>query len=321
VSERSERGPSGPLSGGGSPRLTERLIISVGLNENVPRERNARVPITPAEIAEDVAECVEAGATVIHLHARDPITGEPVMDDPARYLEVFRAVRERTPDALVYPTYPNGETVARYRHVQALMEDGLLEIAPVIAGSADLTPGPGLMAQRLGGDWLLHQPLGDVVHQLELARRHDLWVSHDIMEPGGVRQSGILYGLGQYVRPVLYKFFMSEQWGFGFPPEPRFLDVYASTIPSDVEAEWLVLPYGCRWEVADALWERAIATGGHVRVGIGDNPDTGGPWKATNAERVEEMASRGRQAGRPPATIADVRARFAPLAATARVGA
>jgi 3-keto-5-aminohexanoate cleavage enzyme len=298
-------------------RLTDRLVIAVGLNENVSRAQDPAVPITPDEIAADVAECVEAGATVIHLHARDPITGEPVMDDPVRYLEVFRAVRERTPDALVYPTYPNGETEARYRHVRALMEAGLLEIAPVIAGSADLTPGPDLMAQRLGGDWLLHQPLGDVVHQLDLARRHDLWVSHDIMEPGGVRQSAILYRLGLYVRPVLYKFFMSEQWGFGFPPEPRFLDVYASTIPDDVEAEWLVLPYGCRWEVADALWQRAIETGGHVRVGVGDNPggSGGGPWRRTNAERVAEMAERGRRAGRPPATIADVRARFAPLAA------
>jgi uncharacterized protein (DUF849 family) len=296
-------------------RLTDRLVVAVGLNENVPRSRNPHVPVTPDEIAADVAECVEAGATVVHLHARDPATGAPVMDEPGPYLDVFRAVRERAPDALVYPTYPNGDKVARYRHVVALMEAGLLEVAPVIAGSADLTPGPDLLAERLGGDWLLHQPLDDVVYQLDLAREHDLWVSHDIMEPGGVRQSVSLYRLGRYTRPVLYKFFMSEQWGFGFPPEPRYLEVYASLIPDDVEAEWLVLPYGCRWDVARALWETAIRLGGHVRVGVGDNPDHTGPWRPTNAERVAEMAEWGRRLGRAPATPADVRARFAPLAA------
>jgi 3-keto-5-aminohexanoate cleavage enzyme len=296
-------------------RLTERLIIAVGLNENVTRAQHPGVPITPDEIAADVAECVEAGASVVHLHARDPATGAPVMDDPGLYREVFQAVTERS-DALVYPTYPNGEKVARYRHVVALMEAGLLEIAPVIAGSADLTPGPDLLADRLGGDWLLHQPLEDVVYQLELARRHDLWVSHDVMEPGGIRQSVSLYRLGQYVRPVLYKFFMSEQWGFGFPPEPRYLDVYAGLVPDDVEAEWLVLPYGCRWERARALWEGALLGGGHVRVGIGDNPDRGGPWLPTNADRVAEMAAWGRRLGREPATTTDVRVRFAPLASS-----
>ena len=63
------------------------------------------------------------------------------MDDPDGYLELFRTIHAAV-DALVYPTYPNGETVDRYKHVKALMEDPAcgLEIAPIIAGSADLTP-------------------------------------------------------------------------------------------------------------------------------------------------------------------------------------
>ncbi|MGH7822626.1 MAG: 3-keto-5-aminohexanoate cleavage protein, partial [Candidatus Binatia bacterium] len=122
-------------------RVVQKLIVAVGLNENVTRDENPNVPITPREIAEDVAACVEAGASIIHLHARDPDTGAPMMDDPEQYTRIYLAIRERT-DALVYPTYPPGPKEHRYRHVVALAGNAAarLEIAPIIAGSADLSP-------------------------------------------------------------------------------------------------------------------------------------------------------------------------------------
>ena len=289
-------------------------MIAVGLNENVTRDQNPNVPITPAEIAEDIAECVEAGASIIHVHCRDANTGAPVMDDPDAYLELFRTVRAAV-DAPVYPTYPNGETVARYRHVKALMEDGAsgLEIAPVIAGSADLTPPLAYARQAAQSDWLLHQPLGDILYQLGLARAHDLWVSHDVMEPGGLRTVLSLYAEGEYVHPVLLKFFMSTRMGFGFPPEPRYLDVWASLVPPEFDGEWLVLPYGADFPTSMALWRHAISSGGHVRVGVGDSPIPEGGFLPTNAERVAEMAAIARELGRDVATVADTRARFGAL--------
>ena len=179
-------------------------------------------PITPAEIAADIGECVDAGASIIHVHCRDQVTGAPIMDDPDAYVELFRTVEAET-DALVYPTYPNGETVDRYKHVKALMEDPAcgLEIAPIIAGSADLTPPLEYARDTPQGDWLLHMPLSDLFYQLALAREHDLFVSHDVMEPGGLRTVFSLFRDGEYVHPVLLKFFMSERMGFGFPPLPE----------------------------------------------------------------------------------------------------
>ncbi len=296
----------------------EKLIVAVGLNENVSKAANPNVPASPDEIAEDVAACVEAGATVIHLHARHPVTGAPSMDDPEIYLETFRAITART-DSLVYPTYPLGGVVERYRHVVALGDDPdvNLEIAPIIAGSADLTPGPSHIGEYGGGDFCLHHTLDDLLYQLAWAREHDLWVSHDVMEPGGVRVTASLFALGLYVRPVLYKFFMSERWGIGFPPEPRYLDVYASLIPEDVDAEWLVLPMGVPFRQSMALWSHAITNGGHVRVGVGDNPDIGDGFLPTNAERVAQMVELAHTLGREVATLDDVRARFAPFGAAA----
>lgn len=293
----------------------DRVIIAVGLNENVTRDQNPNVPIAAGEIAADIAECVDAGASIFHVHCRDPRTGAPIMDDVDAYIELFRTIRA-TVDAPVYPTYPNGPTVERYAHVKALMEDPAcqLEIAPIIAGSADLTP-PIHRARSSGqSDWLLHMPLGDLFYQLALAREHDLWVSHDVMEPGGLRTVCNLFRAGEYRHPVLLKFFMSQRMGFGFPPEPRYLDVWADLVPRDLDGEWLVLPYGVDYETSMALWRHALATGGHVRVGVGDSPGVDGGFLPTNAERVAQMAALAREHGRQVATVADTRVRFgAPL--------
>src|SRR4030095_5407698 len=104
------------------------------------RDQTPNVPINPKEIAADIAECVDAGASIIHVHCRNPVTGEPIVDTPDGSPGLFRTLHPEV-DALVYPTYPNGETVDRYKHVKALMEAPAcgLEIAPIIAGSAELT--------------------------------------------------------------------------------------------------------------------------------------------------------------------------------------
>ena len=290
----------------------EQLIIAVGLNENVTRDQNPNVPITPAEIAADIAECVEAGASIVHVHCRNPDTGAPIMDDADAYVELFRTIHDSV-DALVYPTYPNGGTIERYRHVKALMEDPAcgLEIAPVIAGSADLTPPLEYARHASQSDWNLQMPLGDILYQLELARKHDLWVSHDVMEPGGLRTVMALFRGDEYVRPVLLKFFMSQRMGFGFPPEPRYLDVWSGLVEPGFDGEWLVLPYGVDYASSMALWRHAIATGGHVRVGVGDSPVAEGGFLATNAQRVAQIATIARDLGRDVASLADTRARFA----------
>lgn len=291
----------------------DKLIVAVGVNENVGRDENPHVPLTPAEIAEDVAACVEAGASIIHIHARDPKTGEPRMNDSDLYLEIYEETQRLT-DALLYPTYPLGDTKERYRHVVALAESAMarLEIAPVISGIGDWGPGPasfGTVTDTL----VLAEPLDDTRYQLEVARRYDLWVSHDVFEASGVRRVTNLWRHGYYHRPMLLKFFMSDVFAYGLPTEPRWLQTWVDMVPPDLDVEWLVLPYGVEFGKAMALWACAIATGGHVRVGIGDNPSTEGGFASTNAQRVRQVVDVASALGSEIATVADVRARFAPL--------
>jgi 3-keto-5-aminohexanoate cleavage enzyme len=295
----------------------EKLIIAVGLNENVTRDQNPHVPITPDEIARDVAACQEAGASIVHLHARDPRTGAPRMNDPETYLEIFRAIRKLA-DIPCYPTYPTHvDARERYRHVVAIAEDPdcRLEIAPCIAGTTNLAYYDARARRLLSPDLdqtVLFNPYSYILHHLEFARKHDLWVSHDVFEPGMVRNAITLWEMGQYQRPMLLKFFMADCFSFGFPPEQRYLQTYAQMIPPQLDCEWLFLPYGVDYKRCLELWTWCIDHGGHVRVGVGDNP-AGPGFLPTNAERVREMVELALSRGREVATVDDVRRRFARL--------
>ncbi len=64
------------------------------------------LPITPEEIAKSSIEAAEAGAAIIHLHARDPETGEPT-PDPAVFMRFLPTIKQST-DAVVNITTGGG---------------------------------------------------------------------------------------------------------------------------------------------------------------------------------------------------------------------
>lgn len=88
---------------------TGKVAIVVAVNGGMQRDREgARVPITPAQIAEDAALCREAGAAVVHVHARDAEGRNS--GDVGIYADIIRRVRASC-DLLVQTT--NGVGVRR----------------------------------------------------------------------------------------------------------------------------------------------------------------------------------------------------------------
>ena len=73
-----------------------KVIISVALNGGMQQDRDgAVIPKQPAEIGEAAARCWEAGAAMVHVHARDPDGKNS--GDPAIYAEIIRQIRARSP--------------------------------------------------------------------------------------------------------------------------------------------------------------------------------------------------------------------------------
>ena len=107
--------------------------------------------------------------------------------------------------------------------------------------------------------------------------------------------------LGLVDEPVLLKFFTSEYAPFGMPPTPRGLQFYPEIIAElapGLRHVWFVQCYG---PAILPMAAHAVATGGHVRVGLGDEPFTAdGPSNADLVARVASMAaSIGREVASP----------------------
>ena len=74
-----------------------KTIITVATTGAWPtKENNPNVPLTPAEIAEDIYQCWLAGAAVAHLHMRDEEGKGTMRKD--RFAETVRLLRENHPD-------------------------------------------------------------------------------------------------------------------------------------------------------------------------------------------------------------------------------
>ena len=77
--------------------MSRKVIITVAPTGSIPtREDNPNLPITAEEVAAETKRAFDAGAALVHLHARDPDTGGPTPD-----IDIFRdylsAVRAACP--------------------------------------------------------------------------------------------------------------------------------------------------------------------------------------------------------------------------------
>jgi len=89
---------------------SKKVIISCAITGAIhtPSMSDA-LPITPEEIARASIEAAEAGAAIIHLHARNPATGEPT-PDPAVFMRFLPVIKQST-DAVLNITTGGGLTM------------------------------------------------------------------------------------------------------------------------------------------------------------------------------------------------------------------
>ncbi len=83
--------------------MDEKCIVTAAVTggDTVPSQ-SPYIPITPQEIADEAVRCAEAGAAVVHVHARDPETGEP-SSRLELFEEILTSIKERS-DVVICPT-------------------------------------------------------------------------------------------------------------------------------------------------------------------------------------------------------------------------
>jgi len=227
-------------------------------------------------------------------------------------------VSMQTAGLLGYPSYPVDPLVAvehRLDHVWELRARGLLELAPIDLGSVSTVPWNRHVSDFVGLELLRTQsgvvdnPLTFVLDAVERAMSLRLPVTFGAFDVGSSRILRMLAESRRFAGPALLKVFLSEGWAVGPIPSEAALDLHLAQLPDDLDVEWLVVPYSHgEPSVIERLCRAALERGGHVRVGIGDSPAANPA--ATNAELVEQVVAWARDAGRPVASIATVRARL-----------
>ena len=303
-----------------APVAPDGVMIEVALHELVDKAANPNVPYGPAEVAADAAACVEAGATLVHFHARDPETGAQRWHDDALYTDAMTRMRARgvAPDVAWYPTYPGVRPEVAVHdsmpHLAVLARAAGLELAAIDVGSGNLSPYHSETHAFLAADGVKRLPHSLFEEFTEFCRDHELRPYLGVYEPGHIRHVAAYLDAGWLDAPLVLKCFFSEHHPYGLPPVARSVEMTAEileTVLAGVEYEWFVQCYGrAIWDLVPA----ALATGGHARVGLGDYhpwdwPDTGAD-RPTNAELVARAVELAGDAGRPVATVAETRHRL-----------
>jgi uncharacterized protein (DUF849 family) len=291
------------------------VILEVGLNEGVTRSQQPSVPVTAEECADDALRCQNAGAAIVHWHARDPETGAQLLGDAARYGEALDLMRAS--DVLAYPSYPVDVpdiVDERLAHVWTLREEHGLELAPVDIGSvttvvwdANRRNFVGVEALRRTG--VIVNSLPFTLDALERAKSLGMTPTLAAFDVGFTRTMVMLAESGAVKPPILHKIFLFGSFAVGPTPSETALDAHLAQIPDDLDVEWIAVPSALDDPaLVERLCKHALDRGGGIRLGIGDNP-AAFPT-ATNAVLVEMATKWAEDAGRPLATSGDVRERF-----------
>ena len=290
----------------------ENLIIECSLNEQVTKDRNPHVPIAPDELVADALAAADAGAAILHFHARDTTTGDLLHPGTEFYREVMREIRKANADVLLYPTYGASPTPEeRFAHLEALAADPdvRLDFATIDPGAVNYADyadyaNDDAETKTLGWDYVLTVSHAESRYFLDLCQRAGIQFSYTVRELGHVRHVLAFREMGWAPDPLFFKITMSENHAWGIAPSVEGLRILTeAVIPADVPYRWMTYVEG---DCHAALCRHAVEQGGHVRTGVGDNPLFDGKIM-TNAEQVARVVEMAEAVGRGIATPAETR--------------
>ncbi len=273
------------------------------------------LPVTPEEIAEAAIGAAEAGAAIVHLHAREPADGRPTQD-PAMFLRFLPRIREAS-DVVINLTTGGAPTMTvedRLRPAAALKP----EVASLNMGSMNF--GLYEMLDRYKDfkhDWerpylagsddrIFKNTFRDIATILETCRENDTRFEIECYDIGHLYTAAHFLDRGLLKAPLFIQSVFGLRGGIGPHPE----DVMHMKRTADrlfgEQFHWSVLGAGRNQMFIAAM---SAVMGGHVRVGLEDSLWLGpGKLARSNAEQVARARRIIEELGLEVATPAEARA-------------
>jgi 3-keto-5-aminohexanoate cleavage enzyme len=266
----------------------EKIMITVGITgSRITRQQTPYIPITPEEIAQAGIEAWKAGASILHIHVRDPKTGLGTQD-----VLIFKEVVDRI----------RSETDA----VLCLTTSGIPgRNLPITDRLQPLTLSPELVSFDAGSINMGENVFVNPQEFLDVLAKETL--SRGIKPELEVFEVGMVYTCLRYLEKGLLKPPLHFQFVLGtpngMPATVKSLLHLCEIIPKD--STWSVIGIG-PGQFPMAMM--AIIMGGHARVGLEDSIYySKGVLAKSNAQLVERVVRMAEEFGREIATPSDAK--------------
>lgn len=280
--------------------MTKKVIITAALAGSwQSKKTNPNVPYTAKEFIEEAIRVRKAGAAVVHIHVRNPLTGEPTTE--SKYVRpIVEGIREKTDLLINLTTGINLGCDSEERGKP------IREFAPEMAS---LNPGTmnfcfyDFKKEEFSMDDVYLNPFSLTIELATIMKEKKIKPELECFDVGHVANTFYLLRKGLLEKPYHYSFVMGVIGGIDFNLDN--LNCLRHSIPPD--STWQAIGIGA------ASFPAAMAaaiSGGHIRVGLEDNiyidfacrKKAKGSW-----DQVEKAVKIARFANREPVTPAEAK--------------
>lgn len=297
-------------------KRADKVIITCAITGSIHTpSMSPHLPITPDQIAAEAIAAARAGAAMIHLHARDPLTGQPDQT-PRRYMEFLPRIKQQT-DAIINITTGGGLGMSLEERLAPALE-AKPEVASMNMGSLNFNiSGAAGRITQFQHEW--ERPYLEGTKDFILSNTF-AQIEHGIRSLGdnGTRfefecyDLGHLYNLAHFVDRGIVKppFFVQGIFGIlgGMGPDLENLMHVRATADRLFGDDYYLSVLGAGRHQMRFATLNAIA-GGNVRVGLEDSLFTGrGKLAVSNAEQVQKIRNILTELSLEIATPAEARA-------------
>lgn len=258
------------------------LIINAAITGMVPKKSDTpHIPITVEEIIEDTFKCYKAGASIVHLHARDE-NGAPTYQKE-HYAKMISGIREQCPDLIICVT-----TSGRIHNTFEKRSDVLNLEGDVKPDMASLTMGSLNFINQAS----INTP--EMIQNLALKMREKGIVPEiEAFELGMINAAKVMINKGILKPPYYFNLLLGSI--YSVPATLFDLAHMVQSLPPKVT--WAAAGIG-KFQLKINI--ASILAGGHIRIGLEDNIfyNNGETTLATNERLIQRAVGLAKELGR-----------------------
>lgn len=262
------------------------------------RDQCPAIPYKPEEYAAEAKRAYEAGAAVVHIHARTP-DGAPSYE-VEDYRNIYDAVKAACPIIINFSTGAiNISTQQKIAHIQSIKPAmGALNMGSMNYAKYNTEK------KRFVFEFVFPNPFSEIVQIVQAMNEVRTKPELECFDMGHVGNSYPLIDMGLLEPPYQYSLIIGVLGGV--PPTISNLVNMVQALPP--QSDWEVIGIGLdQWRLVAG----AIALGGNIRVGLEDNFYLSkSVMSKSNGELVQKAARMVRDQGREPATVDECRERL-----------